>query len=260
MARRATKCQRLSRFKKNALEKEFEPEQIVYPGDRISLGQIDPGDSPRFKMRDVVQRELVRLVLIEITRTDGTISSVETPLRFFSRRASNHMNSIKDTISQIRTTVRNARNTGDVRRIAAEAETIGATIHSRIDQHKQESEASEIEGIVSLSILLGQLWAKAETATTVEPLAERAQQSQLKSREGGIKSGKTRRNAPWKQITEEMAIDIRQNKPSSSQDVVADEILVRWKKNDLDPPGHARLKKLVADMEKSGDLPRRRPR
>ena len=44
-------------------------------------------------------------------------------------------------------------------------------------------------------------------------------------------------------------------RPSASQDVVADEILAGWKENDHDPPGHARLKQLVADMEKSGHIP-----
>jgi len=205
----------------------------------------------------VVQGELVRLALLEIIRPDGTILSVETPLRFFSRRVSNRTNTINDITSQIRAIVKNARNTSEVRRIAAKAEIIGATIHSRIHRHKYENEASEIESIVSLSILLGQLWAKAESATTVEPLAELAQQSQLKAREGGIKSGKTRRNAPWKQFAEKLAIRIRRKEPSFSQDDVATEIAVSWTEKTPDAPGHEALKKFISKLEHAGVIPPR---
>ena len=114
----ATKGQSLSGAKKMRLRKSFLLSKSFIPGDRISLRQIDPGDLTSLKMRDVVQGESVRLALLEITRTDGTIMSVETPLRFFSRHILIHRNSVDFVTSEIRTIVKNARNTREVRRIA----------------------------------------------------------------------------------------------------------------------------------------------
>jgi hypothetical protein len=253
----ATKGQSLSRAKKVALEKEFSPEQIVCRGDTISLRQVDPEDLTGFGMRDAVQGETVRLALLEITRPGGTVISVETPLRFFSRRVSTQINSVNHAISKIRTMVKDASNTGEIRRIAAEAESIGAMIRLRIHRRMSDRESSELEDIASLGLLLGQLWAKAESATTVQPLAELARRSQLKAKEGGVKSGSTRRNAPWRQIAEKLAIGIRQREPSFSQDDVATDIAALWKEKTPRAPSHETLKKFISKLEHSGVIPRR---
>jgi len=251
-ARLAANGKSLSKVRKVALEKEFSPEQIVCRGDTISLRQVDPEDLTGFGMRDVVQGETVRLALLEITRSERTVISVETPLRFFSRRASTQMNSVNRALSRIRTMIKDASNTGTIRRIAAEAECIGAMIHSRI--HSDRATA-ELEDIASLSILLGQLWAKAESATTVQPLAELAQRSQLKAKEDGVKSGRVRGNAPWKQIAEKLAISTRQCEPSFSQDDVATDIATAWKEETPKPPTHETLKKFISKLEHSGVIP-----
>ena len=70
MAERAAREQRLSSAKKRALEQEFVPEQIIYPGDRISLRQIDSNDFSGFKMRDVIKEEAI-MTLLQIIRHDG---------------------------------------------------------------------------------------------------------------------------------------------------------------------------------------------
>lgn len=208
-------------------------------------------------MRDVVQVEMVRLALLEITRPDGTFISVETPLLFFSRRVSTQTDSVNYATSKIRIMLKDARNTGEVRRIAAAAESIGAMIQSRIHRQIYERESLELEDIASLSTLLGQLWAKAESATTVQPLAELAQRSQLKAKEGGIKSGNTRRNVRWRQIAQKLAIGIRQREPSFSHDDVATDIAALWTEETPKPPSHETLKKFISQLEHAGVIPLR---
>jgi len=53
-----------------------------------------------------------------------------------------------------------------------------------------------------------------------------------------------------------MAVEIRTKNQTYSQDKVAEEISFGWT-NEIRQPGHARLKKLIGDMEKSGELPKR---
>ena len=108
---------------------------------------------------------------------------------------------------------------------------------------------------------MGYLWGKAETELNMKPLAISALEMKRKSKLGGKRSGEARRKKAsegWEPHARAIAKQTREIRPSASQDVVADEILAGWKENDHDPPGHAKLKQLVADMEKSGDIPRRR--
>jgi hypothetical protein len=256
-SRLAASGKSLSKARRVALEKEFYPEQFVCRGDTISLRQVDPEDLTGFWMRDVVQGETVRLAQLEITRSDRTVIEVDTPLRFFPRRASTKTNSVNIALSRIRTMIKDATARGTIRRIATEAEYIGAMIHSRIHMQISERETAELEDIASLSILLGQLWAKAESATTVQPLAELAQRSQLKAKEGGVKSGSIRRNAPWRQIAQKLAIDIRQREPSFSQDDVASDISTLWTEATPKAPGHETLKKFISKLEHSCVISRR---
>src|ERR1700722_2497935 len=239
------------------LEKEFYPEHIVSRGDTVSLRQVEPEDLTGFGMRDVVQGEAVRLALLEITRPNGAVIFVETPLRFFSRHVSTEMNSVDHALRKIRIMIKDASNKGEIRRIAAEAEIIGAMIHSRVHRQISDGESSQLHYIASLSLLLGQLWANAESATTVQPLAELAQRSQLKAKEGGVKSGSTRRNAPWRKIAEKLAIRDRQHKPSFSQDDVASDIAALWTEETPKAPSHETLKKFISTLERSGVIPRR---
>jgi hypothetical protein len=247
----------LSKAQKIAVEKDYSPEQNVCRGDTISLRQVDPEDLTGFGMRDMVQGELVRLAQLEITRPNGTVISVDTPLRFFLRRVSTQANSVDHALSKIRTMIKDAINAREIRRIAEEAELIGAMIQSRLQRQISDGESSELHHIASLSLLLGQLWAKAESATTVQPLAEVAKRSQLKAKEGGVKSGSTRRNAEWRQIAQNSAISVRQREPSFSQDDVATEISALWTEEIPRAPSHETLKKFISNLEHSGVIPRR---
>jgi hypothetical protein len=106
-----------------------------------------------------------------------------------------------------------------------------------------------------MSILIGQLLAKAEAATTLEPLAEAQQELREKARAAGVKSGRIRRNAPWRQIAQGLAIQKREKHPDWSQDKVAGEILALWK--DEQPPTHKTLKEFVSELERDGVILRR---
>jgi hypothetical protein len=254
-AQLAAKGQKLSRSKLDRLEMEYTPEQIVYPGDKIYIAQeksIYPADR---KMRDVVQEDSVALVFLEISRADGTVVRVETPLRLFSREISSYYNNVNIITSKIRLIVERANNKRDVERIATEADGVASTINQLIHALKYDNKTSEVENIVSMSILLGQLLAKAEAATTLEPLAEAQQEFREKSRAAGIKSGKTRRQAPWRQIAQDLAIQTREKHPDLSQDKVAGEIFALWK--DDQPPTHKTLKEFVSELERDGVILRR---
>ena len=234
---------------------EYTPEQIVYPGDKIYIVQeksIYPADR---KMRDVVQEDSVALVFLEISRADGTVVRVETPLRLFSRTISSYYNNVNIITSKIRLIVERANNKRDVERIATEADGVASTINKLVHALKYDNKTSEVENIVSMSILLGQLLAKAEAATTLEPLAEAQQEFREKSRAAGIKSGKTRRQAPWRQIAQDLAIQTREKHPEWSQDKVAGEIFALWK--DDQPPTHKTLKEFVSELERDGVILRR---
>src|SRR5208283_1599152 len=111
---------------------------------------------------------------------------------------------------------------------------------------------SELEDVVSMSILLGQFLAKAEAATTVEPLAEFAKQSQQKASESGLKSAEVRRNREWRSIANDLVTSIRLKQPHLSQDDVATEIAALWTKDVPKAPGHKTLKKFVSELERAG--------
>jgi hypothetical protein len=254
-AQLAAKGQSLSRSKRNRLVTEFTPEQIVYPGDKISIIQTDLGYLVGRKMRDVVQEDSVALALLEINRLDGTVIRVETPLRFFSRNMPSHCNDVNTITSKIRLIIEKASNKREVERIATEADSVASRMNGSIHKLKYDNGTPEVENIVSMSILLGQLFAKAEAATTLEPLAEAQQRLREESSAAGIKSGKARRNAPWRQIAQNFAIQERKKHPDWSQDRVATEIAALWR--DDRPPTHKTLKEFLSELERNGTILRR---
>jgi len=123
-----------------------------------------------------------------------------------------------------------------------------------------DSEFYNAFDFVDRALFLGYLWAKAENEINLKPLALSAVRMKAGSALGGSKGVETRRKEAeegWIAIAKKMAIQIRAEKPYWSQDKVAQEISFTWK-SEIQPRGHARLKQLVGEMEKSGELPRRR--
>jgi hypothetical protein len=118
---------------------------------------------------------------------------------------------------------------------------------------------SEVEDIVSSSIMLGQYWAKSEAATTAEPLALIAEQSKIKSSKGGVKGGNTRRNRPWRSIAKISIIKERHKNPIFSQNKLATHVLALWADKNINPPTHKVLKKLIYELEHQGVIAKRQP-
>jgi hypothetical protein len=76
--------------------------------------------------------------------------------------------------------------------------------------------------------------------------------------EKGKLSGIARRaNRPWVRHATELALAIRVEHQDYSQDKVAEEIFSGWKLGNVQPPGHAVLKRHIGELEKAHVLPRR---
>jgi hypothetical protein len=130
---------------------------------------------------------------------------------------------------------------------------------------KNEASSEEIEEaedtlhLVNEATLLGYLWAKIEFEANLKPLADIAKQRRIDNKRGGEESGRKRREKAelgWKSFAKELAADARREKPSSSQDAVAEEIMMYWRPGWPPRPKFPSLKKLVGQMERSGELPR----
>jgi hypothetical protein len=251
----ATKGKHFSQSKREKLEIEYTPEQILYPGDTISITHVNLDGLAGRKMHDVIQGGDVALAFLEIRRRDGTVIPVETPIRSFPRNISHNYSDVDVVTSKIRMIIDKSSNKEDFHRISTDADRVASSISQSIYMLKYDNKLSELESIVGMSILLGQLLAKAEAATTLEPLAEAQQQLQERSRAAGIKSGETRRQAPWRQMAQELAIQRRQQHPDWSQDKVAGEIIALWK--DEHPPTHKTLEEFISVLERDGVIPRR---
>ena len=113
------------------------------------------------------------------------------------------------------------------------------------------------------AVYMGYLWAKAEADLNLKPLAKSAQKVKAGASAGGSKSGESRRQKranTWEPIAKKMAIGIYAKNPSLSQDDIATDIQHEWIHEEPRAPGHATLKKLISNMYKAGELPKKRPR
>jgi hypothetical protein len=244
--------------KEGGPRERISPEEIVYPGDRLSLEQVDNANLPSLKMLDAIQVELIRLAVLRITRQDGTVVRVGTPMRFFQHHPSTQHISVSHIVSNIRSII-NTTDNSELGRITRESEMIASTIQSRVAQLSQKDSLDlELNNVIGLSIMLGQYLAKAESATTIEPMAIIAERSQKKSREGGVKSGNARRNAPWRQVVKDVAVVKIKEDPSLSQDKLATEVAALWKERNIEPPTHKTIKNFISELEQTGKLPKRR--
>lgn len=85
--------------------------------------------------------------------------------------------------------------------------------------------------------------------------------SALRGSLAGRRSGQARQDRPWHEPATSMAIKLRQQYPTMSQERVAEKIEVELQK--LFPPGKSRvgpdtLKDFVSGLEREGKLPRKR--
>jgi hypothetical protein len=89
-------------------------------------------------------------------------------------------------------------------------------------------------------------------------LADRLLKSWHQS-QAGKASGKRRQKKPWHKHAKDLAVKARHEKPTLSQERVAEEIQAKWKSRTtrVRLPSRPTLKNFVADLEKAGELPRR---
>jgi hypothetical protein len=138
-------------------------------------------------------------------------------------------------------------------------------IRKRSDSHEYSDpklrDAKDASHLIDGAVLIGYLWTKAETEIGVKPLAISALRAKAGASSGGAKSGESRkqkRAKTWEPIAKEMALKLRAEKPSASQDDVATDTAHEWKDANVKAPGHTTLKALISKMEKAGELPKRR--
>jgi hypothetical protein len=81
-------------------------------------------------------------------------------------------------------------------------------------------------------LLLGYLWLKAEAEIHIKPLAETALRIRDANRQVGKKSARLRLERAeqgWMKFAKMLAKDIREEKPSTTQDEVAEDIMLDWR-------------------------------
>lgn len=202
-----------------------------------------------------------RHVFLLVTRANGEEYNINRPMIYRGTQrlldyCANHVDVIADRIlSHYK-----IDSIGDIHRVSKDASYAYralsqiTTVNTALDNTRFSKRVCADSGA-----LLGYLWAKAEAELNLKPLASEAIRAKNRSKEGGKNSGEARRKkaeAGWVAIATKMAMAIRQDRPGLSQDRLAEEISFQWS-NQIAAPGHARLKQLVGEMERSGVLPRR---
>ena len=206
----------------------------------------------------------IRCAYLVIQRHDGTTIRPTIPLTFRGRNALLNANYPMNVLSRLelrineyfekensimgnKPTVKNSYAT----RALLELREIRAMLENSIFYNAFN--------FVDQALFLGYLWAKAETEANLKPLAIAGVEAKRGRKKGGIASVKVRRKKAeegWIAIAKNKAKAIRVANPRYSQDKVAVDIAALWTSK-IEPPGHPRLKQLVSEMERSGELPKR---
>ena len=253
---------------------QFTPDAFIRSGDTLSIRDVGILRLPETMELDDFQDAEIRAAALQIIRADGSLKDLKTPLFFFGRNrltddlAGNNFYRLKSRIYKF---IRYLDVDEQKRAYAIHAGRIAELLEfllerdEKIFQLRDNSRrwlaAVRTLDLVSHAVIAGYYWAKAESSVSILPLAEKAKRSLQGASAGGKKSVATRRNkAKWIPIATAIATDFRRERPDASQEKVADEIIGRWKSEAINYPGHSRLKKLVSELEKSGDLPKRQKR
>jgi hypothetical protein len=259
--------------------RDHTPECFVYRGDKIVIDNIE-----RIQIGDYFDHphdSEIRYARLRIIRAKGRSQKITKPLMFvgntslfapragrdffykiahricrhFKIKSLGEMDKIKEEHSYAYGALSRAQFlqylTKDIRKLADD-------FLSRSVEHNT---AFSTCTLIDSAVVVGYLWAKAESELGLKPLAEASLRSKAGGSLGGNKSGEARRNKrakTWEPHARELANAIRKEQPSFSQDRVAGEIVARWKEASFDPPGHKTLKSLLSQMERNGHLPARK--
>jgi hypothetical protein len=255
------------------------PTYFVESGDRISIYAVADAIVGGDHLHE--HDRLVKNASLQIIKPNGTIIKIEPSYRIFGNHTVvNPDEESSDTFGSILFRIVKYHNLKQpsqlktFKRYESEVSTASAIAYFLYDLTEdawydsdnksapsdEELEDAELDlSIVNEATLLGYLWAKIEFEDNLKPLADIAKQRKIDNKRGGEKSGEIRRkNAEqgWVKIGKIMAIKIRDKQPELSQDDLAFEVGVLWT-SDIEPPGTARIKLLIGEMEKSGELPKR---
>jgi hypothetical protein len=258
------------------------PKYFVGEGDKITVrgvtGSVVGGDHLHEHDR------LVKVVSVAITKAGGSSITIEPPYNVTGNHTLvNPIQEAKDPFGSILFRIVHAQNLkrptqlrkykageSDISTASEIAYRLYKIIEPAWDESepKQEYSSEQMQDaeydlhLVSEAALLGYLWAKIEFEANLMPLADLAKRRTHANRMGGVASGIRRREQAetgWKRHAKELAVNIREEEPSASQDKVAEGIIECWRPSwPHRRPGFPTLKKLVGEMEKIGELPRAR--
>jgi len=252
------------------------PDCIIHAGDKIVIRKVN--SKKNTEEFDHPHDSEIRLVYLRVIRADGRLESIRHPIKFSGTRSIFAKEGNIDYHDVILKRICEYFNLKDIEAFfqinvdtdASRAATIASFLHDDLDSFRTCLEETDVKSaqyiearkqmqLANDSVLLGYCWARAELELKMKPLALSALRMKASSALGGSKGAETRRKKAeegWIAIAKKMAIKIRAEKPHLSQDKVAEEISFTWK-DEIQQRGHARLKQLVGDMEKSGELPKR---
>jgi hypothetical protein len=120
-------------------------------------------------------------------------------------------------------------------------------------------EAFEVVNSINQACLVGYLWARAEAAQHMEPLALAALASRSGASRAGQASGARRRAraaATWQALVKNETLKLRAKDSSISQSALATEILFLLGEDSL--PSHPIIVRYISKLERDNELPKRR--
>ena len=274
-----------------ALRREYTPDAFVERGDAVRLAEVKiarTGHGLHYK-----HDSEIRFGFVEILRRDGSKQFVEEPIEFvgihsLSRggklrcfetiggRVSEHfgVRSIFDrkAIEALFEVDKFAETRSPAHGALIEATLLAESYRSWKKKYdslyyrstnsvrtKAYREASEVVNSINKACLVGYLWAHAEAAQHMEPLALAALASRSGASRAGQASGARRRAkaaATWQALVKDEAIKLRAKHSTISQSALATEILFLLGEDSL--PSHPIIVRYISKLERDNELPKRR--
>jgi hypothetical protein len=236
------------------------PEYFAEIGDKIIIDYVEEfqvGNS-----FDHPHEEHVLRAFLIVTKPNGKLQRLSTPITYRGEHSVPDSYLFGDTLIERRIcehfkieSVDQWKNVKDDKSYAYRA----LMQVSNLAHTLQEQKLFERHHCAHQGLLLGYLWAKAEAEIHIKPLAETALRIKEANKQGGKESGRLRLERAeqgWMKFAKMLAREIREEKPSATQDEVAEDLVLDWRPTWPKRPRFPSLRKLVGLMERSGELPR----
>lgn len=243
-----------------------EPDAFLRQGDKIIIDDVDRYNTSH--RLDRIQNGEIRVAYLTVIQSDKKTYTISKPLIFINKLSIFKNNNTFDVISNMLLEfTQSGRPIGSayayksialhysIEERTRETREVARDITSNDEKHTQARRDFEL---LNDAVRLGYFWAKIEAELDLLPHAEKALKQPGFGAAGGFKSGEARREksaSTWEPHARELAKEIRKQQPHLSQDNLAMEIALQWKNADHHEPGPKTIKKLIAKMERSGELP-----